>query len=81
MMSSDARIKGLLVELRGRYTIPRKRAADALVQIGEASVPGLTEALNNKSVEVQQSAADALQRIGSHEALAAVQQWKQRTGA
>jgi HEAT repeat protein len=80
-MSSDVRIKGLLVELRGRYAIPRKKAAEELVKIGEAAVSGLIEALGNKSVEVQQAAADALQRIGTQDALAAVQQWKERAGS
>jgi HEAT repeat protein len=75
-MSSEAQIKGLLVELRGRYAIPRKKAADALVQIGEAAVPGLIETLSNKAADVQQAAADTLQRIGTPEALAAVQRWK-----
>ncbi len=80
-MNSEARIKGLLVELRGRYAIPRKKAADELVQIGVAAVPGLIEALENKSADVQQVAANTLLRIGSREALEAVQRWRKQTGA
>ena len=79
-MNSDARIKGLLIELRGRYAIPRKKAADELVQIGAASVPGLIETLDNKSAEAQQAAANALLRIGSRDALEAVQRWRQQSG-
>lgn len=75
---SEVRIKGLLIELRGRYAVPRKKAADELVQIGAAAVPGLIEALDNKSVEVQQAAVNALLRIGSREALEAVQRWRQQ---
>lgn len=77
-MSSEAQIKALLVEVRGRYAIPRKRAADALVNIGEAAVPGLIETLDNKSLEVQQVAVDALLRIGTPSALLAVKRWRER---
>jgi HEAT repeat protein len=69
-------MKVLLSDMRSRYAIPRKRAADELVQIGALAVPGLTEALSDRYPEVQQTAAEALEKIGTPEALAAVEAWR-----
>ncbi len=71
-------LHALVADLRGRFTIPRKKAADALVQMGAAAVPSLIETLQHKNTEAQEAAADALVRIGTPDALAAVEQWKNR---
>lgn len=75
-MSGNKQIASLLSDLRGRYAIPRKNAADALVKMGEAAVPALIETLKDKNPDAQQAAADALSRIGTTDALAAVAAWK-----
>ncbi len=77
---SDAQIKTLLNDLRSRYAIPRKKAADALVQIGAPAVPVLIEVLNDKIPEVRQAAADTLARIGTPEALIALKRWYAEKG-
>ncbi len=76
-MSSEKQIAHLLREVKGRYAIPRKNAADALVKIGAAAVPGLIETLKDKNLDAQDAAADALMRIATPEALAAVQKWRE----
>ncbi len=72
---TDAKIKAILNEMRSRYAIPRKKAADELVRIGAPAVPMLIETLNDKIPEVRQAAADALARIGTPEALIALKRW------
>jgi HEAT repeat protein len=76
---TDPRVAPLLGDLRGRYAVPRKKAADALVVIGAPAVPALIDTLNHKLPEAQQAAADALTRIGTPDALAAVDAWKARS--
>ena len=71
-------LHALIADLRGRYAIPRKKAADALVELGASAVPALIETLQHKNPEAQEAAADALTRIGTSEALAAVEAWKNR---
>lgn len=73
---STPQLAALLADLRGRYAVPRKKAADALVQIGAPAVPALIETLQHKNPEAQEAAADALTRIATPEALAAVALWK-----
>jgi len=75
-MGVETQIKGLLAELRGRYAIPRKKAADALVQLGSAAVPALIETLADKNPDVREAAANALMRIGTPEAREAVDKWR-----
>lgn len=74
---SEAELHRLLLELRSRYTIPRRKAADALIAVGAPAVPGLIAALTDKNPDVQQTAADALERIATPEALAALNHWRQ----
>ncbi len=71
-------LHALLADLRGRYAVPRKKAADALAEMGAAAVPVLIETLQHKYPEAQEAAADALTRIGTPDALAAVEKWKNR---
>ena len=71
-------LHALIADLRGRYAIPRKKAADELVQHGASAVPALIETLQHKIPEAQEAAADVLVRIGTPDALAAVEQWKNR---
>jgi HEAT repeat protein len=75
---SATSLPALLADLRGRFAIPRKKAADALVQMGTSAIPGLIETLSHKNPDAQEAAADALVRIGTPEALAAVEGWKNR---
>lgn len=75
---SSTQIKALISELRGRYAIPRKHAAEALVGLGAAAVPALIEVLKDKNADAQQAAAGALERIGTAEALAAAQAWREQ---
>jgi HEAT repeat protein len=71
-------LHALIADLRGRYAVPRKKAADALVQMGETALPALIETLQHKNPEAQEAAADALTRIGTPAAVSAVEQWKNR---
>jgi HEAT repeat protein len=71
-------LHALIADLRGRYAIPRKKAADALVQVGESAIPALIETLQHKIPEAQEAAADALTRIGTPQALDAVEKWKNK---
>jgi HEAT repeat protein len=75
---SQHSLAALLADLRGRYAVPRKKATDALVEMGESAVPPLIETLTHKNPEAQEAAADALTRIGTPEALTAVENWKKR---
>lgn len=76
MENANPVVVRLLRDMSTRYAIPRKKAADALVEIGAAAVEGLITKLTDKNPDIQQSAADALMRIGTPEALAAIQTWK-----
>lgn len=69
-------IPHLLADLRGRYAIPRKKAIDALAEIGAEAVPGLIETLEGKNPEAREAAAEALTRIGTAEAAAAVEKYR-----
>jgi HEAT repeat protein len=69
-------IPHLLADLRGRYAIPRKKAIDALVEIGAEAVPGLIDVLNGKTSEAREAAVEALTRIGTPEAVAAVEKYR-----
>ncbi|MFN8373397.1 MAG: HEAT repeat domain-containing protein [Anaerolineae bacterium] len=71
-------LHALIADLRGRYAIPRKKAAEALVGLGAAAVPALIETLQHKNPEAQEAAADVLTRIATPDALSAVEQWKKR---
>ncbi len=74
---TDAKINLLLKELHSRYAIPRKKAADALVEIGTAAVPGLVALLHDeKHPDAHNIAAQVLEQIGTPEALAALEQWR-----
>jgi HEAT repeat protein len=76
MSQPNARMLHLLHDLGGRYAIPRRKAIDALVEIGADAVPGLIGELSDKNPEVQQAAAEALERIATPEALAALSGWR-----
>lgn len=69
-------IPHLLADLRGRYAIPRKKAVDALAEIGAEAVPGLIETLEGKNPEARDAAAEALARIDTPEAAAAVEKYR-----
>jgi HEAT repeat protein len=71
-------LHALIADLRGRFTVPRKKAADALAEMGAAAVPALIETLQHKNPEAQEAAADVLTRIGTPDAVVAVEQWKKR---
>jgi HEAT repeat protein len=54
----------LLNSLTGKDGLARKRARDALVEIGQPAVPGLMELLHDKRTHVRWEAAKALSEIG-----------------
>jgi HEAT repeat protein len=76
----DPRLVPLISDLRGRYSISRKRAVEALVELGALAVPALIETLSHHNTEAQSGAAEALERIGTPEAIEAVAQWRTNKG-
>lgn len=76
MLYNEKEIAYWLRELHGRFAIPRKKAAEALVKVGEAAVPGLIATLCDDNPDVQSAAAEALERIATPKALEAVQEWR-----
>ena len=68
-------IEHYLQALKAEGWLTRKRAADALDKLGDASVvPNLIEAMKDKDRDVRQSAAKALGAIGDDTALFAVKE-------
>jgi len=81
MMDTQAiEVARLMKELGSRYAIPRKKAVDALVEIGTPAVVGLINRLKDRNPLVQEAAAEALERIGSRVAVAAVRGWRVQRG-
>jgi HEAT repeat protein len=80
MSDRKAEVAHLIRELNSRYAIPRKKAVDALVEIGTPAVVGLINTLKDKNPDVQASAAEALERIGSRVAKAAADGWRHKRG-
>ncbi|GIL12634.1 MAG: HEAT repeat domain-containing protein [Chloroflexi bacterium] len=79
-MSDESEINRLLHDLSSRYAIPRRKAINALVEIGAPAVPGLIARLNDKNPEARKAAAEALEHIATPEALAAVAHWREKMG-
>lgn len=78
-MSDDARLTALFNELRGSLTYVRQAAAEGLIEIGEPAVPGLIESLSKEyHPKVHYVAVDALLRIGTPEAIDAIERWRMR---
>jgi len=80
MDKEKAEVALLLKELGGRYAIPRKKAVEALAQIGTPAVVGLINKLKDGSPVAQEAAAEALECIGSRVARAAVRGWRVQRG-
>ena len=80
MDRSKAEVTLWLKELSGRYAIPRKKAVDALIQIGTPAVVGLINKLKDRNPVVQEGAAEALEGIGSRVAKAAARGWRIQRG-
>jgi HEAT repeat protein len=78
MNTPNPRIAHLLHDLGSRYAIPRRKAIDALVAIGADAVPGLITELSDKNPDAQVAAAEVLERIGTPDALAALNAWRAR---
>lgn len=79
MITDDVRITALLKELQGSLPFARHKAAARLVEIGEPAIPGLIASLDDTHHPgVQYVAVEALGRIGTPEALAAVDEWRRR---
>ncbi|NWG16842.1 MAG: HEAT repeat domain-containing protein [Chloroflexi bacterium] len=79
-MSDESEIQSLLHDLGSRYAIPRRKAINALVEVGAPAVPGLIAQLNDKNPEAQKAAVEALERIATPAALAAVAHWRDKMG-
>ncbi len=76
---TDPQITVLLLELQGSLPFVRQKAAECLVALGEAAVPGLIASLGEEHLpRVQYVAAEALERIHTPEALEAVEQWRRK---
>lgn len=69
-------INHLLKELGSRYAIPRKKAIQALAEIGTPAVIHLIHILKNGSPATQEAAAEALESIGTRVAKAAAEHWR-----
>lgn len=80
MSVPSPQVKLYLHELSSRYAIPRKKAIDALVEIGTPAVISLIKKLKDRNPDVQQGAAEALDRIGTRVAKAAVDGWRRERG-
>jgi HEAT repeat protein len=79
MKYADPRITALMNELEGSLPFVRHKAAERLIEMGEAAVPALIDALHpNQPRSVQYVAVEALGRIGTPEALTAVEEWRRR---
>lgn len=76
----EVELHRLLTDLGSRYAIPRRKAIDALVAVGDSAVQGLIARLNDKNPEVQKAAAEALERIATPLAVTAVAHWRDKTG-
>ncbi len=63
----------LIQELGSVYEVVSQHAADALILMGSAAVPFLIEALNDNDVFVRRIAEKTLSRIGTPEAMKAVE--------
>ncbi len=81
MNVSNEELHLLLKELGSRYAIPRKKAVEALAKIGTPAVIHLIQTLKSGSPTAQGAAAAALDRIGTRVAKAAVQHWRDHSGA
>jgi HEAT repeat protein len=80
MSNQNIEVTRLLRELSSRYAIPRRKAADALAEIGTPAVVSLIHALKDNNPDVQEAAAYALERIGTRVAKAAAEGWQRRRG-
>jgi HEAT repeat protein len=81
LMEANPELYPLLHDLGSRYAIPRRKAIDALVEIGAAAVPALVAKLEDKNLDAQKAAAEALERIATPEALEAAAAWHARRDA
>lgn len=81
MDRTNAEINHLVKELGSRYAIPRKKAVEALAQIGTPAVIHLIHKLKHGSPRAQRAAAAALDRIGTRVAKAAAEHWRNQNQA
>ena len=75
--TQEQKVERLITELGYKETKVRVRAAEALVQIGEGAVdavPALMQALQDQNVSVRSNSARSLKKIGTPEALEAVEE-------
>ncbi len=73
----DPAIDGLVALLGDPNWDVRWSAAAALHDVGDAAVPALVAALGSESWQAAWAAAETLKRIGTPEALRAVEQWRE----
>jgi hypothetical protein len=73
-------VAGLVVALNDRNDVVRQAASSALEAMSTMAVPELIKALANRDRQVGRAAAEMLERIGTAEALMAVEQWKREQG-
>jgi HEAT repeat protein len=82
MQIGEPAVEPLLAVLRDADAVGRSCAASILGQIGDArAVELLATALYDLDVNVCRSAAYALHKIGTPEALAAIEQWRASSSA
>ncbi len=75
-MGEPAAVPGLVEALLDKSDVVRQAAAGALEAMGVMAVNGLVEALHSPHSSISQAAADVLRKIGTDEALDAVNQWQ-----
>jgi hypothetical protein len=73
-------VAGLVVALNDRNDVVRQAASSALEAMATMAVPELIKALPNRDRNIGRAAAEMLERIGTSDALAAVEQWKREQG-
>ena len=71
-------IDPLIADLGSSDGLVRQNARIALIRMGEPAVGSLITALQNKSEPTHWEAAKALKRIGTPDALAALEEWQRQ---
>ncbi len=78
-MREPTAVPGLVEALLDKNDVVRQAAAGALEAMGGVAVTSLIELLRHRDGHITRAAADMLKKIGTPEALAAVQQWMTRS--
>lgn len=75
-MREPTALPALCDAMTDRNDVVRQAVANALENMGAMAVPRLAEMLHSRDANVANTAAELLQRIGSEDALIAIQRWQ-----